>query len=429
MKRVKHQDTTWKIVMIFLFVPFIAVAQSIRFQEEVNSLDSLLRKTKSFQQQIKGGRYQLYQQKKAELLASSDTAFAWQRFLLLTELLDLVQDNHLGFYQQVNYQLFKTKEQIDSLYASDYFRDMPTLHLDLDSLKMKLAGKTATELEGIFQYGNYYRMGVVKTENQQYLGVALESELPYVKPGQLIAWIREKKNQRFSAIYLHPLTHNLIYLPTERYANQQLLYSKFYISYYNGNYSKELQATDHSNLPDTAKSFLTAEPMPAVQYVRVSSFSNNGMLRKQSDSLLQLIKNSTTQPYTILDLRNNSGGSAAMAKHYIKWIKQIRKKSRVAVLINAHTLSQGEITASKLSKLKGVVLAGQSTKGMLAYGSNYGRHIPIAGGEFVFYPTDMRTPGMLQFEDIGIQPDIELSNQKDWLKQVYKHLVRATTNF
>ena len=111
-----------------------------------------------------------------------------------------------------------------------------------------------------------------------------------------------------------------------------------------------------------------------------------------------------------------------MAKPYIKWIRQIRKKSRVVVVINAYTLSQGEITARKLSKLKGVVLAGQSTKGMLAYGSNYGRHIPIAGGEFVFYPTDMRTPGMLRFEDIGIDPYIELSNQEDWLKQLYREL-------
>jgi hypothetical protein len=59
---------------------------------------------------------------------------------------------------------------------------------------------------------------------------------------------------------------------------------------------------------------------------------------------------------------------------------------------------------------------------MLAYGSNYGRHIPIAGGEFLFYPTDMRTPGMLKFEDIGIRPDIELTNQEDWLQQVLTYL-------
>lgn len=408
-------------LIILFFLPAFAIAQTTRFPQEVNSLDSLLRKTKSFKQQIKGDRYLLYQQKKAELLESPDTTFAWQRFLLLTELLEQVQDNHLGFYQRVNYQLFQTKEQLDSLHASDYFRDMPNVNWDLDSLKLKLAAKSASEVEGIFLYGNYYRMGVIKSGEQQYMGVVLESSTPYVKPGYIMAWLREKENNRFSAIYIHPVTKNFNFYATERYSNQQLLYSKFYQSDYSGIYTKELNPPDYSNLPDTASPFLLNEPLPALQYVRVSSFSNNGKLKKQSDSLIQLLTRSNPQAYTIFDLRNNTGGAASMAKPYIKWIKQVRKKSRVVVLINAYTLSQGEITASKLSKLKGVVLAGQSTKGMLAYGSNYGRHIPIAGGEFVFYPTDMRTPGMLQFEDIGIKPDIELSNQEDWLKQIYNY--------
>ena len=416
----KNQDTTWKIVMIFLFVPIIAVAQSTRFQQEVNSLDSLLQKTRSFRQQIKGGRKQLYLQKKAELLASSDTTFAWQRFLLLTELLDLVQDNHLGFYQRVNFQLFKTREQIDSLFAADYFRELPSVNWNLDSLKEKLAGKSKENIEGIFHYGEDFSLGLLKNGEQQYTGVVLESANPHVKPGYIMAWLRKKANNRFSAIYLHPVTKHLNYYPTERYANQQLLYSKLYPTNYAGIYTKELNQPDYSKLPDTTSPFVLNEPIHSVQYVRVSSFSNIGTLKKQSDSLFQFIKNSNPNPYTIFDLRNNTGGAASMAKPYIRWIKQIRKKSRVVVIINAYTLSQGEITARKLSKLKGVVVAGQSTKGMLAYGSNYGRHIPIAGAEFVFYPTDMRTPGMLPFEDIGIDPDIELSNQEDWLKQLYK---------
>jgi hypothetical protein len=416
----KDQDTTWKIVMILLLVPFISFSQTTRFRQELYSLDSLLQKTRSFKQQIKAGRKQLYLQKKAELLASSDTTFAWQRFLLLTELLDLVQDNHLGFYQRVNFQLFKTREQIDSLVAADYFRDLPSVNWNLDSLKEKMAGKSKEDIEGIFHYGEDFSLGLLKTGEQQYIGVVLESATPYVKPGYIMAWLREKENNRFSAIYLHPVTKHFNYYATERYANQQLLYSKLYPTNYAGIYTKELNSPDYSKLPDTASPFVLNEPMPSVQYLRVSSFSNNGTLKKQSDSLFRLITNSTPKPYTIFDLRNNTGGAASMAKPYIKWIRQIRKKSRVVVVINAYTLSQGEITARKLSKLKGVVLAGQSTKGMLAYGSNYGRHIPIAGGEFVFYPTDMRTPGMLPFEDIGIQPDIELSNQEDWLKQLFK---------
>lgn len=418
----KYQDTTWKIVMTLLLVPSISFSQTTRFRQELYSLDSLLQKTRSFKQQIKGGRKQIYLQKKAELLESPDTTFAWQRFLLLTELLDLVKDNHLGFYERVNYQLFKTREQIDSLVAADYFRDLPSVNWNLDSLKDVLVAKSKGDVEGIFHYGNDFSLGVLKTGEQQYTGVVLESANPHVKPGYIMAWLRAKENNRFSAIYLHPVTKHLNYYPTERYANQELLYSKLYPTNYAGIYTKELNSPDYSKLPDTASPFVLNEPMPSVQYLRVSSFSNNGTLKKQSDSLFRLITNSTPKPYTIFDLRNNTGGAASMAKPYIKWIRQIRKKSRVVVVINAYTLSQGEITARKLSKLKGVVLAGQSTKGMLAYGSNYGRHIPIAGGEFVFYPTDMRTPGMLRFEDIGIDPYIELSNQEDWLKQLYREL-------
>ncbi|GAB2679392.1 hypothetical protein GCM10027036_36800 [Flavihumibacter cheonanensis] len=407
-------------LLILLFLHHLSFAQTTRFQQEVNSLDSLLRKTKSFKQQIKGDRKQHYQQKKAELLVSPDTTLAWQRFLLLTKLLDLVKDNHLGFYQRVNYQLFKTREQIDSLFAADYFRDVPSVTWNLDSLKEELARKSKEDIEGIFHYGSDFNLGILKTGEQQYMGVVLESSTPYVKPGHIMAWLSEKENNRFSAIYLHPVTKHFNYYATERYANQQLMYSKLYPSNYTGIYTKELNLPDYCNLPDTASPFLLSKPMPSVQYVRVSSFSNNGKRRQQSDSLYQLLTRSEPQPTIVFDLRNNTGGAASMAKPYIKWIRQIRKKSRVIVLINAYTISQGEITAQRLSRLKGVVLAGQSTKGMLAYGSNYGRHIPIAGGEFVFYPTDMRTPGMFKFEDIGIQPDIELSNQEDWLKQVNK---------
>lgn len=323
-------------------------------------------KTKSYKQQIKGARKQLYQQKKAELLESPDTTFAWQRFLLLTELLDLVKDNHLGFYQRVNSQLFKTSQQIDSLHTTDYFRDVPSVNWNLDSLKQELAGKSKETVEGIFQYGRAFSLGILKTGEQQYLGVVLESATPYIKPGYIMAWLKGKENNRFSAIYLHPTTKHFTYYPTERFANQQLLYSKFYQSNFSSTYTKELNIPDNFNLADTASPFLLSEPLPSVQYIRVSSFSNNGKWRKQSDSLFQILIKNNPPPYTIFDLRNNTGGAASMSKPYIREIKQIRKKSRVVVLINANTLSQGEITAHRLSRLKGVVLAGQSTKGMLA---------------------------------------------------------------
>jgi hypothetical protein len=406
----------------FLFIQSVTFGQTTsRFQREINSLDSLLRKTNSFKEQIKGEKLENYIQKKMELITYSDTIPAWKRLLYLTELLEQVRDNHIGFYQRVNYSLFSSKKQIDSLFNSDYFRDMPVVNLNMDSLKKEAGAKAAEVPEGIYQYGNYYKMALVKTGEGQYQGIAVESAVPYIKPGQIIAWLKGIGENRFTAVYLHPLTHNLIYYPIERYEHQQLLFSSFYQSYYKGVYKKKLTGTDYVNLPDTAHPFLISEPMPGVRYVRIRSFSNIGSLRKQSDSLHQLVKTTSPLPYTILDLRNNTGGSDGMSKPYIKWIKQIQNKSKVIVLINANTVSQGEITAYQLSKLKGVILAGQQTKGMLAYGSNYGKHIPVAGGEFSFYPTDMRNGGLLQFEDIGITPTLRLSTEQDWLDQIYEY--------
>lgn len=387
-----------------LLIQHLAMGQGLsRFQQELNSIDSLLQKTKSYKEQVTGEQLQKYQQKKQELSVRADTLHAWQRFILLTELLGQVRDNHLGFYQRGN-----NSEQ-------------PVVNWNLDSLKVVLSEKSADEIEGIYQYGAHYQMGLVKTGEQEYQGIVLESKLPTKKPGQLIAWLKGKGKHRFSAVYLHPLTNNLLYHPIERYGNQQLLFSAFYQSNYTGVYCKKLHGADFGNLPDTSRPFLLTEPRPSVLYVRVSSFSNYGNFRKQSDSLIQLVKSTAIQPYTILDLRNNTGGSAGMSKPYIKWVNQVRKKSKVVVLINANTISQGEITANRLSISKGVVLAGQQTKGMLAYGSNYGKHIPISGGEFVFHPTDMCTPGLLQFEDIGISPALLLSNERDWLEQIYQY--------
>ncbi len=409
-------------ILSCLLFHFPGLSQSTPgFKQELKSLDSMLRKTRSFKEQIRGSKLQNYEQKLSALYGSTDTTHSWQRFMLLTELVKLIRDNHFALYQKPDYSLFKTKAGIDSLFKSDYYSDWPVTHWNIDSLREILSKKPAENIEGIFHYGSHYSMGLVKTAEQQYQGVALESAVSYIKTGQVIAWLTKKENGHFSAVYLHPLTHNFIYYPIEKYADGQLLYSSFYLSYYKGNYSKSREASVYVNLPDTAHPFLISTPSDSVLYVRVSSFANNGVLRKQSDSLLQLIKKAPLHPYTIFDLRNNTGGSGAMAKPYINWIKQVHKKSRVAVLINANTVSQGEITAIQLSRLKGLTIAGRQTKGMLAYGSNYGKHIPLAGGEIVFYPTDMRNGGLLPFEDIGVSPAVVLTNEKDWIMQLMEY--------
>ena len=75
----------------------------------------------------------------------------------------------------------------------------------------------------------------------------------------------------------------------------------------------------------------------------------------------------------------------------------------------------------RLKKCKNVTLYGEGTKGMVTYGSNYGKQIPLKSKGLFVYPTDMRGfKKDLHYETVGMQPDVYLSKDIDWIEQVLK---------
>jgi C-terminal processing protease CtpA/Prc len=91
--------------------------------------------------------------------------------------------------------------------------------------------------------------------------------------------------------------------------------------------------------------------------------------------------------------------------------------------MNNGTLSQGELFILRLRKLKQVKILGQTSKGMLTYGSNYDKRITLPSGQIEIYPTDMRgNARRLQYEDIGIQPDVYLHYTTDWIEQTLSYI-------
>jgi C-terminal processing protease CtpA/Prc len=89
-------------------------------------------------------------------------------------------------------------------------------------------------------------------------------------------------------------------------------------------------------------------------------------------------------------------------------------------LINNGTLSQGEIFTLQLKELRNVTVLGQSSKGVLAYGSNYGIRKRLPSQSFEVYITDIWGTGgkkLLPYESRGVAPDITLSPGRDWIAQ------------
>ena len=100
-------------------------------------------------------------------------------------------------------------------------------------------------------------------------------------------------------------------------------------------------------------------------------------------------------------------------------MKKYVNRGHLYVLLNNGTLSQAEIFTLKLKKFKNVTTLGQTTKGMLTYGSNYGKRERLPSGRVEIYPTDMNDNArLLQYEDYGINPDMILRDDSNWIEQV-----------
>lgn len=156
-----------------------------------------------------------------------------------------------------------------------------------------------------------------------------------------------------------------------------------------------------------------------MQYLLIQSFQVNNVTRQQSQAFYESIKDSLTAANLILDLRNNEGGASKEMLRYFKLLKGYARKGNLYVILNNGTISQAEKFTLRLQKLRNTTTTGQTTKGMLSYGSNYGKIVPLPGGQYDIYITDLKGErSFLEYEDHGIEPQIELHNESDWVSQV-----------
>ena len=252
------------------------------------------------------------------------------------------------------------------------------------------------------------------------MGIILNSNTGLWKPGQVALHLFQFGSSQYKAIYSHPLYKNFILQNNERYSNHSLANSRFYGSYSDALYSKNVGEVDHANL-NSGRRFQLSSLRNDIQYLRIATFQATLTTMKESRQFYDSIRGLLVAPNLIVDLRNHEGGAEKEAKRYFGLLKRYAKKGNLYVILNNETLSQAEIFTLKLLKLKRTTTLGQQTKGMLSYGSNYGKRVRLPSGKFEIYPTDMRgNARLLKYEDHGIQPAIILNNDEDWIKQVIR---------
>lgn len=407
------------IICCMMYISWVS-AQTYHYQADIQELKTVLQKTKSFKSQIRGSKKKAYDNMVNRLLADTVTDVnSYHYFHNLAQLLMPLRDNHLSFYQVANFNVYRSKASIDSFVQTSSFYQHPAYALDIDSLQQALALKPATGVEGIYHYGKYYQMGLFKTGDKTYAGVILQSILNFWVKGQVAVYLYEQKPGQYKAIYAHPYTKNFMLYTIEKYDHQSLVNSFFNGSFYKGVYAKKLTDTSYVTLPPGTARFSMKNISDNIQYIAIRTFQRNKFATTASKNFYDSVNGKLVAPALIVDLRDHEGGADSEMKKYVKLMRRYAKKGKIYVMINNGTLSQGEIFLLKLKKMKNVTVLGQTTKGMLMYGSNYGETIKLSGNKFAVYPTDMKGPRrLLKYEDNGVQPDIYLSPDSDWVEQV-----------
>lgn len=423
-----------KRIVLFLLLFFLCAggfSQSSRYTADVDALYRVLRQTPSFQDQITGDKKIAYDSLfTAVRNDSANFKDGYDYYYRLARLLYPLRDNHLGFYQfpmAILEEKYYGNDSIVKVYKQLWpVKTYPRLSVDTDSLRQILKNKPKDSVEGIYYFGNILEIGVTRTNRRnELLGIVLSSTIPQWDKGDIAARLTEKAGDHFRAIYGHPLYKNQLLFNNEKFINHSLVNSHFYALSGDLYYKKDTAAIDYSRIPKTASLFELEKVRSDVQRIRLGSFDAMEESEKISTSFYQKIKDSLIAQNLIVDLRDNEGGANRISYKFFTLIRDFAKDKKVYVLVNNGTMSQGEIFMLQLKALNNVKTLGQTTRGTIAYGSNFGKTERLGNGTIAVYLTDMKdTGGYYKYEDVGVEPEIRLSSDRDWIVQVLEEVRR-----
>ena len=321
-------------------------------------------------------------------------------FQQMSKILVTLNDRHNMMYSEVGFDV----NQSDTTY-----QEFPEFEGDLDSLKTKLELQPLEDVEGIY-FRDDFRIGIYKSEENLTV-INLSGGKEVWQKGEIIGRFLKYGNGRFLAAIGQFNDKQLVNFPLE-IKNGHI--SK--IQFSKPNASPDLSRVENTGTYQYSKS-------GDITYLRIGSFSGYNPILKNAETFYKGLEGKPVTTNLILDLRDNGGGGDRNSDILYKYLRKNYKNARLHVLINGNTVSNAEQFALRLQKFKNVTLLGSKTSGTIGY--ELGKTYDFPCYNFKGFFTFKGDKKYLEYESVGVQPDISLDNSEDWIKQTKEYIAKS----
>jgi hypothetical protein len=387
---------------------FFAQSNTCDCKADLDFIVEKIKKMPSYKKQINGNKevefettYHTLSSKMKEPILVEDC------YKMLLKQMLLVNDAHASL--QINTTIIpETILENDSQFlefkTTDLFKQHPKTRLDISNLKDELAQKSLDDLEGIYNYKDNEKIGIYYSDNKKDLiGVVLETNLKQWTVGDIRFYAEHTNNKKYNVYYYNTATKTPGLVKSLSFDNGRIW------SYKKVGNSNDFEFADNNDSLTVFKQI-----NKDTQYLYFKSFGNSK--KKELTTFYNDTKDKLTAKNVIVDLRSNSGGNKKYSDVFLKLLKN----KNVYVLTNSFTASNGEQFTLKLLNNKNAKHLGQTTFGVIAYGLNYGRSYNTPSEHFRITPTDMNFHKYFEYEGKGINPEIPLAFDSDWIDQTLK---------
>jgi len=399
-------STTLSLLFLFVVTSVFSQSQTCDCKTDLDFIVQKIKKMPSYKKQIKGEKatqftntYQMLSAKMQQPILIEDC------YKLLLEQMAFINDNHVSIKLNevyVSEEDLKDETKIAAFKTSKRFKNHPRTNRNLIELQDELSKKSLNELEGIYDYYiDKQKIGIYYADNQKDLiGIVLESSLDHWEAGEIRFYATRINHNKYNIYYYDGMTRTPGLVKSFSFENGRLWSYKKVGNTYNNEFRD-------ASLPELEFKQINAN----TQYLYFGNFSNGK--KRAHQKFYKDVENKLTAKHIIVDLRSNSGGNKKFSDRFLKLLKN----KNVYILTNCYTGSNGEQFTVKLKNLKNAQHLGQTTFGIIAYGTNYGRIYDTPSGYFKISPTDMNYHEFYEYEGKGIVPETPLDFNRDWIEQ------------